>query len=70
MRTLKLISIDRALMAWSIWKDWPASAWRMQELRLLERRVVATRFGVNSPPPFHRLPNDDRVQGRRTLTLP
>lgn len=70
MRTLMFIPFDKALMALSIWKDWPASARRMQELRLLERRVEATRFGVNSPQGLHRPSIGTQAAGRRALMLP
>ena len=70
MRTLGFIPFDKARMALSNWRTWPATARRMQEIRVLERRVAASRFGVNSPQTFHRLPNDEHVQGRRALTLP
>ena len=70
MKSLKLIPFDKALMALSIWKAWPASARRMQKLRLLERRVEATRFGVNSPQALHRSSIGKQAAGRRALMLP
>ena len=70
MRTLGCIRFDKARRAFSNWGTWPVNAKRMQEFRLLERRVEATRFGVNSPLAFHRLSADEQAQGRRALTLP
>ncbi len=70
MRTFGFTRFDKAQRALSNWGTWPATAKRMQEIRLLERRVAATRFGVNSPLAFHRLSTDEHAQKPRTLTLP
>ena len=70
MRTLGCIPFDKARRALSNWGTWPATVKREQEFRLLERRVAATRFGVNSPRTFHRLSADEHAQGPKALTLP
>ncbi len=69
MRTLGFNPFDKARMAFSIWA-WPATTRRTRAMRLLERRVAATRFGVNSPRTLHRLSVDEKERAPRTPTLP
>jgi hypothetical protein len=42
----------RAQLALWVWRPWATAKVDSQQLRLLERRVAAARFGINSPPRF------------------
>jgi hypothetical protein len=52
MKTPRFIPLHKAQLAWWIWRPWTAAPRYSQELRLLERRVAAARFGINAPPRF------------------
>jgi hypothetical protein len=52
MKAPRLIPFHNARLDLWIWRPWTAAPRYSQELRLLERRVAAARFGINAPPRF------------------
>jgi hypothetical protein len=52
MNAPRFIPLHKARLALWIWRPWTAAPRYRQELRLLERRVAAARFGINAPQKF------------------
>jgi len=52
MNAHRLNAILPARMSLWVWRPWAAAPRHAQELRLLERRVAAARFGINAPQRF------------------
>jgi hypothetical protein len=52
MKASRIIPFHKTGVALWIWRPGTAARRYAQELRLLERRVAAARFGINSPQRF------------------